>query len=72
MTPEQLRAVRGKVNISQASLAKILQVHPHTVYQWEAGKRRIPNMVEAVLRVLPKRLTVPHRKKIRTHQQGGE
>lgn len=67
MTAEELRAIRSKINISQVSLSKLLQVHPHTVYQWEAGKRRIPNIVEAALKIIPKRLTVPYRKRIRTH-----
>lgn len=37
MTPEEIRTVRSRLDLSQVQLAKLLGVHPVTVSKWERG-----------------------------------
>jgi DNA-binding XRE family transcriptional regulator len=37
MTPEQFKAKRQRLKLTQAELADVLQVHRVTVAKWEAG-----------------------------------
>ena len=52
MNATQLFMLRQQLKLSRAGLAKILQVHPHTVYQWEKEKRQIPDTIETIFRLL--------------------
>lgn len=39
MTPEELKAARGALGLTQAEFAKIFQVSPRAVGGWEQGMR---------------------------------
>ena len=39
MTPEELKAARGKLGLTQAEFAKAFQVSPRAVRGWEGGTR---------------------------------
>ena len=54
LTPEQIRAVRIRTNLSQTVFAQILSVSPSTVRQWEQGSRT-PNGAAQVLLELMQR-----------------
>ena len=41
MTPEELRARRIRLDLSQASLAEDLGVTQHTISRWEEGKIKL-------------------------------
>jgi len=43
-SPTEIKAVREKLNASQALLAKFLGVSTHTVSLWEQGKQNAPRM----------------------------
>lgn len=55
MTPEQLRTIRARLNISRAELAKKLGVTRRTVESWETAEghqnhRKMPQ--KAIIKVL--------------------
>lgn len=52
MTPTYLKALRTSLGLTQAQLADRLGVKPNTVYRWEVGLRKIPEMAERLLRSL--------------------
>jgi DNA-binding transcriptional regulator YiaG len=39
MTADQIRALRGRLGITQADLAKLAEVSPNSVTSWETGKK---------------------------------
>jgi len=41
ITAKMIRAIRAKLNLSQAELAKLLGVNSQTVYQWEHKQGRL-------------------------------
>jgi DNA-binding transcriptional regulator YiaG len=47
--PEQVRAVRAKLNASQALLARFLGITTETVSSWEQGRRKVPPMARRYL-----------------------
>jgi putative transcriptional regulator len=47
--PEQVRAVRAKLNASQALLARFLGINTATVSAWEQGRRKVPPMARRYL-----------------------
>lgn len=53
MTPEDLRALRSRLGLTQAALADRLGLKPYTVTRWESeGKNRrpVPRHVVTILR----------------------
>lgn len=40
MTPEQIKKLRLRLGYSQAEFAKLINTHPNSVYNWEAGKQK--------------------------------
>jgi DNA-binding transcriptional regulator YiaG len=52
ISPKVLRACREKRGISQADLADILGVDPHTVSRWETGTRKITRMARHCIRLV--------------------
>lgn len=50
MTPEELRAAREALRLSQIDLARRLGVAANTVNRWEAGTRSIPTYLQLTLR----------------------
>ena len=59
LSPAEIREIRQKLNMTQARLAAVLGVSIRAVRYWEAGSRRIPGPVNALLRLL---LRVPEPK----------
>lgn len=50
MTPEEFRAARLELGLSQSEMASDLGVFDaRTVRRWEAGERRIPGEIEIVI-----------------------
>lgn len=49
MTPEAVRAVREKMNVSRAVFAHSIRVHPRTLENWEQGKSKVPDSAAALI-----------------------
>ena len=47
--PEEVRAVRRKLNASQALLSRFMGVNTQTVSYWEQGRRKVPPMARRYL-----------------------
>jgi putative transcriptional regulator len=47
--PDEVRAVRRKLNASQALLARFMGVNTQTVSYWEQGRRKVPSMARRYL-----------------------
>lgn len=54
MTPEQLKAIRKRLRMTQLELAIQLGVRENTVYRWEAGIHPIMPLTERVIRMIGK------------------
>jgi transcriptional regulator with XRE-family HTH domain len=52
MTRNELKKWRKDNGYSQASLARVLNVHVMTVSRWETGAREIPPFLRLALRAL--------------------
>lgn len=52
MTPDQLRAVRAKLNLTQPELAKALGVTTDAVARWEGGRSPIRRVVALAVKHL--------------------
>jgi transcriptional regulator with XRE-family HTH domain len=52
MTPSALRALRNSMGLMQRELAERLGVTENTVTRWENGRRKIPPVVDRLVRVL--------------------
>ena len=52
MTPDRLRECLGALNWSTAALAAMAQVSPVTARRWQAGKRPVPEQVEAAIEAM--------------------
>ena len=51
MTAAELRAAVGKLDLSQAQLARLLDVTPRAINTWLSGTRPVPGPVAAYLRL---------------------
>lgn len=49
MTPAELRAFRHGLSLTQAALARVLEVDRATVIRWEQGTSRIPRTVDLAI-----------------------
>ena len=54
MKAEQLKAIRAKMGVSQAELARQLCVDRNTVNRWEMGIRAISPSVEKLIHLIVK------------------
>ena len=54
VTASELRAVRGRLGLTQTALGQRLGVALRTVQSWEYGERSIPAPVERLLPLLEK------------------
>ena len=54
MTAEQLRAVRGALDLTRRELADLLQVTERAVQSWEVGTRSVPGPVVVALKLFTK------------------
>ncbi len=52
MKGKELRAIRKRLKVSQAELAKRLGVHRVTVAKWEIGTNPVPEMAAKLMRLL--------------------
>jgi transcriptional regulator with XRE-family HTH domain len=52
LTGKEIRFLRHELEMSQALLAKLLQVTEQTVHRWEKGKAGIPKPAETLIRLL--------------------
>jgi DNA-binding transcriptional regulator YiaG len=52
--PEELKALRTRLKLTQVELAKKLKVDVATISRWERGTRKIHNPEEMALRVIEK------------------
>ena len=50
MTPEELRARREALGLSQSDLARPLGVPPLTVWKWEHARQKAPAIMDMALR----------------------
>ncbi len=51
---EHIKAIREKANVSQAVFAKLLNVSPSAIKQWEQGKRNPTGSTKVLLEILKK------------------
>jgi DNA-binding transcriptional regulator YiaG len=52
MKPDEVRALRRKLGLTQLQLALALRVTPNTVARWEQGERRVTPLAEGALTLL--------------------
>ena len=55
MTPDELKAWRARVSLSQSQLAHALNVHTMTISKWERGSGGIPPFLDLALESLERR-----------------
>jgi putative transcriptional regulator len=55
--PDKIRHIRRKTRVSQSVFAKLLNVSPSSIRQWEQGKRKPTGSTKVLLEVLEKK---PH------------
>jgi putative transcriptional regulator len=53
--PEKVRRIRQKTRFSQTVFARLLNVSPSSVRQWEQGKRRPTGSTKVLLEILDKK-----------------
>jgi len=51
---QDIQRIRGKTNLSQTVFAKVLNVSPSSVRQWEQGKRKPTGSTKVLLEILEK------------------
>jgi len=54
ITSEEIKTIRGKTRLSQVVFAKLLNVSPSSVRQWEQGKRKPTGSTKVLLDLLNK------------------
>ena len=52
MTPDELRAIRQALALSQEGLARSMGVAMNTIARWERGERAVPPTADKALRFL--------------------
>jgi putative transcriptional regulator len=52
LSGKEIRFLRHEMLMSQATLAKLLEVGEQTIHRWEKGKAEIPKPAEALIRLL--------------------
>lgn len=55
MKPEELKARREALDLSQNDLAQVLGVHKRTVAAWEQGRQKIPEYLDLALQTLERK-----------------
>ena len=54
LTTYQIKAIREQMNLSQSVFAKLLNVSPSSIRQWEQGKRKPTGSTKILLELLEK------------------
>ena len=68
IAPEKVRRIRQKTHFSQTVFARLLNVSPSSVRQWEQGKRQPTGSTKVLLDILDKKPSVlNYRVSIRRH-----
>ena len=49
MTPQEIKALRIKAGFSQTEFAKVLGISISNVRNWEAGRRKIPEIAKQLI-----------------------
>jgi putative transcriptional regulator len=57
LSTSQIKEIRKEMNLSQAVFAKLLNVSPSSIRQWEQGKRKPSGSTKVLLELLKK---TPH------------
>jgi putative transcriptional regulator len=52
--PDKIRHIRRRTHVSQSVFAKLLNVSPSSIRQWEQGKRKPTGSTKVLLEVLEK------------------
>jgi putative transcriptional regulator len=52
--PDKIKLIRHKTHVSQSVFAKLLNVSPSSIRQWEQGKRKPTGSTKVLLEVLDK------------------
>ena len=52
MTADELRSRREALGLTKADLARLCGVRWETVRRWEAGQRRVPDVVDRIFTLL--------------------
>lgn len=58
IAPDKVRRIRQKTRFSQTTFARLLNVSPSSVRQWEQGKRRPTGSTKVLLDILDKKPTI--------------
>jgi putative transcriptional regulator len=58
IAPEAVRRIRQKTHFSQSVFARLLNVSPSSVRQWEQGKRKPTGSTKVLLDILDKKPTI--------------
>jgi putative transcriptional regulator len=57
IAPDKIKTIRRKTQVSQSVFAKLLNVSPSSIRQWEQGKRKPTGSTKVLLDILDKK---PH------------
>ena len=69
IAPKKIKKIRKKTNLSQSVFARLLNVSPSSIRQWEQGKRRPTGSTKVLLDVLDKE---PHILDYRIHARSAK
>ena len=60
MTPEEIKATRERIGVSQSAFAAMLNVSKRTLQEWEQGRRQPTGPARSLLAIAAKRPEVMH------------
>ena len=60
MTPDEIKATRERIGVSQASFAAMLNVSTRTLQEWEQGRRQPTGPARSLLAIAAQRPEVMH------------
>lgn len=52
MNADQLKKERAKMKKTQIEMANLLKANPRTYQSWEAGRHKIPDSIELIIKLL--------------------
>ncbi len=61
--PDEVKAIRKRLGLTQKELAAAIGVHPVTVATWESGRYRVPEPTARLLQHLARDAPVKKRRK---------
>lgn len=60
ITPEEIKATRERIGVSQTSFAAMLNVSPRTLQEWEQGRRQPTGPARSLLVIAAQKPEVMH------------